>query len=213
MPLAALAGILIKTGWDIIDWRLITRVRHVRRDYLLVMLLTLSLTVFVDLITAIVVGLIVGGFARARRSEQRELGRVISVPLLDRQFLAEDSRSGDGDQFEARVGLLDLRGEFSFASANELAWLAGADIEGHEIVIFDFSNTVDMDDSAALVMERLIDAAAVSDTECVILNLSGSVDRNLRSLNVLRRVPPERFAHSLDEAREIARGILTDRSD
>jgi len=208
-----LAGILIKTGWDIIDWRLITRVRHVRWDYLLVMLLTLLLTVFVDLITAIVVGLIIGGFARARRSEQRELGRVISAPLLDSQFLAEDSRSADGDRFEARVGLLHLRGEFSFASANELAWLVGADIEGHEVVIFDFSDTVDMDDSAALVMERLIDAAAASNTECIVLNLSGSVARNLRSLNVLRRVPPERFVHSLDEAREIARRILTDRGD
>lgn len=212
IPLAVLSGILIKAGWDIIDWRLVARVRHVRRDYLLVMLLTLLLTVFVDLITAIAVGLIVAGFARARESERRELGRVISVPLLDREFFtgAANADADDADRFQARVGLVDLRGEFSFASANELAWRVGADIEEHEIVIFDFSNTVHMDDSAALVMERLIGAAAATNTECIVLNLSGSVGDTLKSLNVFRRVPAERFVDGPDEARELARSLLND---
>ncbi len=208
IPLAALAGVLIKTGWDIIDWRLITRIRQVRRDYLLVMLLTMALTVFVDLITAIAVGLIVAGFARARDSERRELGRVISVPLLDREFFDGQPDAADADHFSARVGLVDLRGEFSFASASQLAWLVGADIEEHEVVIFDFSNTVHMDDSAALVMERLIDSAIATDTECIVLNLSGPVADTLRSLHVFRRVPEERFVSSLDDARELAGSLL-----
>ena len=210
IPLAVLSGILIKAGWDIIDWRLVTRVRYVRRDYLLVMLLTLFLTVFVDLITAIAVGLIVAGFARARESERRELGRVISVPLLDREFFTEGPDTDTGDEFQARVGLVDLRGEFSFASANELAWMVGADIEQHDVVIFDFSNTVHMDDSAALVMERLITAATATNTECIVLNLSGSVSDTLNSLNVFRRVPAERFVDDLDAARELASGLLND---
>lgn len=212
IPLAALAGVLIKVGWDIIDWRLITRIRHVRRDYLLVMLLTLVCTVFVDLITAIALGLIVSAFARARESERRELGRVISVPLLDREFFsgAAGPNAADSDQFQARVGLVDLRGEFSFASANELAWLVGSDIEQHDVVIFDFTNTIHMDDSAGLVMERLIDSAAAANTECIVLNLSGDVARNLRSLNVFRRVPADRFVADLDAARELAGGLLND---
>ena len=211
IPLAALAGVLMKAGWDIIDWRLIKRVRYVRRDYLLVMLLTLLLTVFVNLISAIVIGLIVAAFARARESERREMGSVISVPLLDSEFFAGDSGNANVDRFRARVGLVDLRGQFSFASANQLAWLVGADIEQHEIVIFDFSNTTDMDDSAALVMERLIDAAIATRTECIVLNLSGPVADNLRSLNVFRRVPSERFVDTLDDARQLA-GTLLDES-
>ena len=211
IPLAVLSGILFKVGWDIIDWRLISRIRHVRREYLLVMLLTLALTVLVDLITAIMLGLIVAGFARARESERRELGRAISVPLLDREFFPGSAGADDNaDQFKARVGLVDLRGEFSFASANELAWTIGADIEEHEAVIFDFSNTVHMDDSAALVIERLIDGAAAANTECIVLNLSGSVADTLRSLNVFRRLPPERFVHGLDAARELAGNLLSE---
>ena len=198
---------MIKAGWDIIDWRLIKRIRHVRRDYLLVMLFTLFLTVFVNLITAIVLGLIVAAFARARESEQRELSSVISVPLLDREFFPDSPADADNDdRFQARVGLVDLRGQFSFASASQLAWLVGADIEQHEVVIFDFSNTTDMDDSAALVMERLIDAAMGTNTECIVLNLSGPVADNLRSLNVFRRVPEERFVDDLGRSEGTRQG-------
>ena len=212
IPVAALSGILIKVGWDIIDWRLITRIRHVQREYLLVMLLTLVITVFVDLITAIAIGLIVAGFARARTREQRELGQVISVPLLERGFFADNASDEDTDEFQARIGLVDLRGEFSFASANELAWMVGADIRQHEVVIFDFSNTVHLDDSAALIIERLVDAAAAAKTECIVLNLSGSVDETLRSLNVFRRLPDERFVDDLDSARELAGELLGDKA-
>lgn len=211
IPAAVLAGILIKVGWDIIDWRLIRRIRHVQRDYLLVMLLTLLLTVFVDLITAIAIGLIVAAFARARLREERELGRVISVPLLDREFFPDNTGAGDADPFQARVGLVDLRGEFSFASANQLAWMVGADIREHEVVIFDFTNTDHVDDSAALIMERLIDAAAAAKTECIMLNLSGQVGDTLRSLNVFRRLPEGRIVDNLDAARDLARNLLDGR--
>ena len=88
IPLAALAGVLIKVGWDIVDWRMLARTHRLRREHLLVMLTTLCLTVFVDLITAVAIGLIAGGMVHARRLERLELDSVISVPLLEASFFA-----------------------------------------------------------------------------------------------------------------------------
>jgi hypothetical protein len=65
-----------------------------------------------------------------------------------------------------------------------------------------------MDDSAALVMEQLIDTANDDDTECIVMSLSDSVGRNLNALNVFRKVPKERFVENLDEARDLARTLL-----
>ena len=70
IPHAALAGILMKIGWDVIDWRLllrIHRIHRIQRHHLFVMLMTLSLTVLVDLVTAVAIGLIAAGMAHARR--------------------------------------------------------------------------------------------------------------------------------------------------
>ena len=76
IPHAVLAGILMKVGWDIIDWRFIMRIHRVQREHLLVMLITLALTVFVDLVTAVAIGLIAAGMAGARQFERLELDRV-----------------------------------------------------------------------------------------------------------------------------------------
>ena len=40
IPHAVLAGILMKVGWDTIDWRMLTRIHRIRREHLIVMLIT-----------------------------------------------------------------------------------------------------------------------------------------------------------------------------
>ena len=213
IPHAALAGILMKVGWDIVDWNFITRIREAPRHYLMVMLITLLLTVFVDLVTAVALGLIASAILSARQSEKFELDSVVSVPLLDQSFLSDpDADEDEFDMFQARAGLLAFRGHFSVASANELVRVVSADIHEHEVVIFDFSDTTYMDDSAALIMERLISGAGEEDTECIVMNLRGSAAASLNSFGVFKDVPDDRFVDDLDEARELVRSILNDKT-
>ena len=208
IPHAVLAGILMKVGWDIIDWRFITRIHRVQREHLLVMVITMGLTVFVDLVTAVVVGLIAAGMAYSRQLERLELDNVVSVPLSDQSFLMIVEDGDDVDEFSARVGLVALRGSFSVASSVKLINAISLDIQEHEIVILDFSGTVSIDDSAALVVEQMIDIAIAEDTECIVMGLTGAPETALLSLNVLKRVPKDQFVADLDEAREVSQRIL-----
>ncbi len=138
VPLAALAGILMKVGWDIIDWRFLTRIRYIKRENLVVMATTLGLTVFLDLVTA-VVGLVVAGMVSALQLEHLELDNIISVPLLDHSFLMDRTISQDMDPFSARVGLVAFQGTFTVASSNKMVGTLSVDIRDHEVVILDFS--------------------------------------------------------------------------
>ena len=208
IPQAVLAGILVKVGWDIIDWRFLTRLLRVQREHLLVMVITLALTVFLDLVTAVAIGLIAAGMASARQFERLQLDSVVSVPLLDRSFFTGEESSSDIDAFSARVGLVALRGSFTVASSTKLISTISVDIRDHEVVILDFSETVYVDDSAALVVEQLVDTAISQDTEVIVMGLRGSSRRAMDSLNVLDEVPEDRFAENLDEAREIAARLL-----
>ena len=142
IPHAALAGILMKVGWDTIDWRFITRLLRVQPEHLIVMVLTLGLTVFLDLVTAVAVGMITAGVTNARQFEQLELDSVVSVPLLDQVFFAGLQPAKASDEFSARVGMVELRGSFSVASASRLTSTLGEDIKDHEVVILNFSDTV-----------------------------------------------------------------------
>ena len=211
IPHAALAGILIKVGWDIIDWRFLTRIHRVQPEHLLVMLITLGLAVFVDLVTAVGIGLIAAGMASARQFERLEMDSVVSVPLLD-QSLLPGSEGAEGteaaESFAARVGLVALRGSFSVISATKLINTISVDIRDREVVILDFSETVYMDDSAALVVEQMIDTAIAEDTPCIVLGLGGRPAMTLQALNVLRRIPADRFVATLDDAQTLAKRLL-----
>lgn len=212
IPLAVLAAVLMKVGWDIIDWKFVTRIRHVRRDHLLVMLVTFALTVFLDLVTAVAIGLIAAGFAHARRLELLEVDNVVSAPLLDTDFLGvappSDADDEELDPFSARVGLVSFRGAFSVASSNRLVQAIGPDVRDHEIVILDFSPTTYVDDSAALLMEQVISTAEEEGTSCIVLGLAEPVSSTLYSLNVFHSVPEGHFVNNMNEARDLAREML-----
>ena len=127
IPHACLAGILLKVGWDIIDWRFLTRIMRVQREHLAVMVITLLLTVFVDLVTAVAVGLIAAGMATSRRFERLQMDNVVSVPILDEVFFRGDFKL-DSDDHSARVGMVILRGVFTVASSHKLISTISRDI-------------------------------------------------------------------------------------
>ena len=208
IPNAALAGILVKVALDTIDWRFVTRMHRVQREHLVVMLLTLGLTVFLDLVAAVAVGMI-AAVTSARQFERLEMDSVISVPLLDRSFFGSDEGDEDMDEFSARVGLVALKGSFTVASSSKLIDTIGGDIRDHEVVILDFSDTVYVDDSAALVVEQLIETAESQETHCIVMGLSGVPAHHLRALDVLKRVPGDQVVETWDDARETAARLLT----
>ena len=211
VPHAALAGMLAVLGWQLIDWRFLARLRRVQREHLLIMLTTLGITIFVDLVTAVAVGLIVAGMIGARQFERLQLDSVVSVPVLDQIFLYGQSPQTHGiSPYSARVGIVKLRGRFTVASSSKLIRIIGDDIVGHEVVILDFSETDHIDDSAALVIEQLIDTAAVGNATCIIVGLERAPAATLASLDVLRRIPDDHIVASLDDARDVARELFDD---
>ena len=207
IPHACLAGILMKVGWDIIDWRFLTRIMRVQREHLAVMLITLLLTVFVDLVTAVAVGLIAAGMATSRRFERLQMDSVVSVPILDSVFFRE-GYALDEDDHSAHVGMVTLRGVFTVASSHKLVSTVSRDISEHDVVIFDFTDTAYMDDSASLVIEELIDTAIAEHTECIVIGLSDQPAITLRALNSLKQIPGDQFADDINGAREIAARLL-----
>jgi len=191
IPHAALAGILMKVGWDIIDWGYLKHFRHAPRDKLLVMSVTLLLTVFVDLITAVAVGLILAGFVTARWMEAEELKGVTQVALpgdetgLSTEELTEIHKA-NGD-----VGLLSLRGRFSYASARDLAQAVPHASSRYKVMIYDFTDTAHVDTSAAVSIAELISEAGKDEGRCFVTGLSDVTEDKLRSLGALDDLPEE----------------------
>ncbi|MEZ5418338.1 MAG: SulP family inorganic anion transporter [Vicinamibacterales bacterium] len=192
IPHAVLAGILVKVGYDIIDWTYIRRAHRGPRWDLLLMALVLALTVFVDLITAVAAGVVLAALAFVKQ-------------LADVQIAARlESPDGGLTPAEART-LSRLRGRltwFTFADG-PLSFGAAADL-GHHVrerardggtIALDFTTVPFLDVSAAMAVRTiLVDAHAVG-RRVWIVGANADVRRISGTLDIDRAVSSdERFA-------------------
>jgi len=185
IPHAALARILLKVGWDIIDWGYLRRVMRAPRDKVIIMFITMGLTIFVDLITAVAVDIILASFATALWQEQEQLEGVTKLALPDGESPLTQAERKELRKANGNVSIVFLRGSFSYASARELSARIGAEAAGHKAIIYDFTEAGHVDTSAALAMEELIEQAREEHETCFIVGLGGRALSTLKSLGVL----------------------------
>ena len=203
LPIAALSAIVMLVGWHLIDFSFLRKIPGVDPGHSTVMLLIMGVTVFVDPLVAVVFGVIAANIVNATQLEPLELDSVISTPLLDATLGLEPS-----DEYEARAGLLAFRGSFTVSSSRKLTRLIGGEIREHEVVIFDFSGTTHVDDSAAQLIAHLIDRAKQAGTKIVIFGVNDRIRKALYAFGVLDRVAEDRVVETQEDARTLTRSLL-----
>ncbi|HXV73496.1 MAG TPA: SulP family inorganic anion transporter [Sphingomonadales bacterium] len=191
VPYAVLAGILVKVGWDIIDWGYLKRLPRVPREKAAVMLTTVALTVCVDLITAVAVGIILAFFVNAKKLEVEQLKGLKHTAGEDEAGHLSEEEKAAMKKAAGQVVLTLLHGTFSFASARELAHRVGQRISGCRIVIYDMADVGYIDPSAAMALDEVFAAAQDNRQEVFVSGLKGEAEKTLRAFGVLGRVPRE----------------------
>ena len=208
IPLATIAVIMIITAWQMIDWRFLRSIPRMEKSYAFCMVATMLCTVFVSFVDAVLVGAILTLVLNSRRDEDRELGGLISVPLLDR-VLFRGSAASERDPFDAHCGLIVLPERVTTASARQIRRSLRPDLEAHRIVILDGSRTQIIDDSGCTMIAELIRAGQQNRRLIVIVaSLAPNVGRLLRAMIKQGRAPDTHFAASTDAAYGIARSEL-----
>lgn len=206
IPHAVLAGILLKVGWDIIDWGFLKRISRAPRDKVLVMFVTLVLTVFVDLITAVAVGLIIAAFVTADWMSREELKGIRAGagaglgPDLARRLEA----------LEPRAFIVHLEGRYSYASARGLTRQIGMMTPGREILILDLATATKIDVTAAMAIDEVIASAGAQKVQVIIAGAAGETHRVLEAMGVTARLPAGQICDTLDDAIGAAEELLAD---
>lgn len=188
IPHAVLAGILMKVGWDIIDWNHLKHLHHAPREKIFVMLVTFGLTVFVDLITAVAVGLILASFITARWMGEEELHGIEEVDADDASKLTQQEAE-ILKKYGEQIGLVSLKGRFSYASARDFAARASAAMTNHKVMIYDFTEVTHIDTSSAIAIQELLETARDNTDTCIVAGLHGHTRETLRNLGILDDMP------------------------
>jgi len=205
IPLAVLAGILLKVGWDIIDWGFLKRIRRMPNDKLVVMFITLGLTVFVDLITAVAVGLIIAAFVTADWMSKEELKGVHA----DHGRLGPELTARLG-AIEPRVFVVHLEGRYSYASARGLTRQIGMMSPGSEVLILDLEDAARLDVTAAMAIDEVIGGSQPRKLQVLLAGARGETRKLLDAVGVTEHLPEAQIFETLEHAVAMAERLVTE---
>ena len=214
IPHAVLAGILVKVGYDIIDVSYLKHAHRGPRFDLALMVMVLSLTVFVDLITAVVAGVVVAALAFVKQVADAQLAAAAG----------ENTESVDGlSELEStllnecgnRLTYFDLGGPLSFGAAADLGHHVRERISPthHTSLVLDFSKVPFMDVSAARAVETIALDAAHAGKHLYVCGINEQVTASLEGLGVSELIPvTSRFETRVD-ALSAARDWIFENAD
>lgn len=191
IPHAVLAGLLLKVGVDIIDWGFIKRVPRLSLKGTGLMYLVLFLTVFVDLITAVVVGVFIANMLTIKRltDVQGDNVQVITDPAQGTNLsLAEQEilTKAGGD-----ILLFQLGGPMSFGAAKMISRRM-AIVKDYQVLVLDLSEVPTIGITAALAVETMVQDAVKRDRHVWIVVTPGQVQRRIEKLQLHRFSNPNR---------------------
>ncbi len=151
IPLAVLAGILIKIGYDIIDTKLLKVIKYAPKDDLIVVLVVFLLTVFHDLIFAIGVGIVLAAILYAKRIADQT--NIEIKDIYDKEIIKLEKKLVKDFNYKIRVVHID--GQFFFGSATQVVSKFD-ELLGTKYLILNYESSAKLDISAIFALEDII---------------------------------------------------------
>ncbi len=191
IPLVVLAGIAFKVGFDIVDWPFLRRVHQASLKGALITYGVIALTVFVDLIAAVGIGLFVANvFTISRLAEaQSDHVKAICAGEGDLSMLSEAERALL-EQIGNRLMLLSLGGQMNFAASRAINRKA-ADCSSCDALVIDLSGVHHLGVSAALALQGVIQDMTGAQKPVYLVADEGQSLERLRALGIVSQVRDE----------------------
>ena len=209
IPLAVLAGIALKVGIDIIDWGFLKRAHQVSIKGALIMYGVILLTVLVDLIVAVGVGVFVANILTIERMSILQSQSVQAITDADDtvQLNAEEKRWLD--EAHGRILLFQLSGPMIFGVAKAISREHHA-IGDCDAIVFDLSGVPHLGVTASLALENAIKEAVEKGRHVFVVGVAGQTKRRLEKLNVLSLIPAQQqYMNRVQALKEAVTTITT----
>ncbi len=183
IPLAVLAAILIKIGYDIIDTKFLKVIKIAPKDDLYVLITVFLLTVFYNLIVAVGAGIVLAALLYAKRVADK--AKLVDKPVYDADIMKlEQSVEKD---YKHKIRVVHIDGAFFFGSATQLIShfdeLLGT---RYLILVYDSDDMLDI--SAVFALEDIILRLKSQHIKILLVINNEQVREQLKNYDVISQI-------------------------
>lgn len=199
IPMSCLAAILIMVGYNMSGWRTVIRIlKSAPKSDIAVLLITLILTVFFDLVVAIEFGMILASFLFLKR-----MADVATVrQWVDKPDLDEISENTDLKQIPKNAMVYEIFGALFFGAAND--FLDVVNKEGKNVLIFRMRNVPVMDISGLEALEEALETCNKRDMTLLLSHVNEQPMKVMEKAGFITKIGQENICDNIDKALERA---------
>ncbi|GJD21449.1 sulfate permease family protein [Rivularia sp. IAM M-261] len=207
IPMAVLAGIALKVGIDILDWSFLKRSHKVSLKGSIIMYGVLLLTVFVDLIVAVGIGVFIANILTIERLSEMQGEEVKTITDADDAIVLNAEEKRLFDLANGRVLLFYLSGPMIFGVSKAIAREHSA-MADSDVVIMDLSDVPMLGVTASLALENAIKDAVDRGRQVFIVGAAGKVKKRLEKFGIFQIIPQHNLFTERADALRQALAIL-----
>ncbi|KGK12725.1 SulP family inorganic anion transporter [Vibrio navarrensis] len=191
IPMAVLAGIAVYVGFGILDWSFIQRAHKVSVQGMAIMYGVMLLTVFVDLIVAVGLGVFISNILVIERLSREQAKQVKAISDADDDDVPlTDSERALLDKANSKVLFFYLSGPMIFSVSKAIS-RQHTSINEYEVMILDLTDVPMIDVTVGLALENAIKDALEAHCEVYLLCPNERTREQLERFHVLDLVPAE----------------------
>ena len=199
IPMAVLAAIALKVGLSILDWSFLKRAHTVSQSATFIMYSVMLLTVFVDLIVAVGIGVFVANVLTIERLSALQTKNIKAISDADDEVPLTDEEKGLLDRADGKVLLVYLSGPMIFGVSKAIAREHNT-IQKYQCIVLDLSDVPLIDMTISLAVENAIRDAIDSKRQVIIVKPRAQASKTLERVGVFELIPGAQLCNSRKEA-------------
>lgn len=191
IPMAVLAGIAVYVGFNILDWSFIQRAHKVSVQGMAIMYGVMLLTVFVDLIVAVGLGVFISNILiieQLSREQTRTVRSISDTDGDDKDLPLTEEERVILDRANGKLLFLYLSGPMIFSVSKAIS-RQHTRVSDYEVMILDLTDVPMIDVTVGLALENAIKDALDAQCEVFLLCPNEPTRQELEKFHVIDLVP------------------------
>ncbi len=198
IPLSCLAGILISVGIGIMDYRGLASIGKASKSDVFVMLVVLFLTVFVDLVTAVGIGVILACTLFAKKLSDASLSEL--NPLASLEHLRKAYEHLPREAWKS-IYTYTFNGPLFFGEVKNFTESV-SQLSKAKYIILRFSNVPIIDQTGAYALEDAVTQWESRGIKVFFVGLQDQIQRELEDIGIIHKIDMGNCFQSIDMAIE-----------